>query len=240
MDRKTPAFVTWLLVCGVLSSCGRDSLPERDFERVAHPGPTAAPLLVIGVDGLEWNVILAMLRDGSLPHLDRLMRQGVYGRLNTLRTPKSPIVWTSVATGKIPAKHGILDFTRRDNEGNRQLYNNGDRKTKAVWNTFDLRRRSIREPAQDIGGAGELYLLFSDLLLQCPYTVLKKEHWIRRAISRELRRQQARTENESGRFLPYDEEYDPPAESTEPKHEVLRKLLCPGSAGTGERRSAVV
>mgnify|MGYP001444098931 CR=1 FL=1 len=134
MDRKTTAFVIWLLVCCVLSSCGRDSLPERDFERVAHPGPTAAPLLVIGVDGLEWNVILAMLRDGSLPHLARFMRQGVYGRLNTLRTPQSPVVWASVATGKIPDKHGILGFTRRNNEGNRQLYNNGDRKTKAVWN----------------------------------------------------------------------------------------------------------
>ncbi len=134
MDPKTPAFVTWLLVCCVLSSCGRDSLPERDFERVVHSGPTAAPLLIIGVDGLEWSVILAMLRDGSLPHLARFMRQGVYGRLNTLRNPRSPIVWTSVATGKIPAKHGIAAFTRRDDEGNQRLYNNGDRKTKAVWN----------------------------------------------------------------------------------------------------------
>ena len=134
MDRKTAASAALLLICCVLSSCRRDSLPEHEFERVAHPGPTAAPLLVIGVDGLEWNVILAMLRDGSLPHLARLMRQGVYGRLNTLRNPTSPVVWTSVATGKIPTKHGITDFTRWDDEGNRQLYNNGDRKTKALWN----------------------------------------------------------------------------------------------------------
>ena len=134
MYRKTAASVALLLICCVLSSCHRDSLPEHDFERVAYPGPTAAPLLVIGVDGLEWNVILTMLRDGSLPHLARLMRQGVYGRLNTLRNPESPIVWTSVATGKIPAKHGIVAFTRRDEKGNRQLYSNGDRKTKALWN----------------------------------------------------------------------------------------------------------
>ncbi len=123
-----------LLVLCVLSSCRRGVLPENDFERVAHPGPTAAPLLVIGVDGFEWDVILTMLRDGSLPNLARIMRQGIYGRLNTLRNPESPVVWTSVATGKIPARHGIHDFTRRDNEGKRQLYNNGDRKTKALWN----------------------------------------------------------------------------------------------------------
>ena len=142
MYRQTTASVTLLLVSCVFSSCRRDSLPEHDFERVAHPGPTAAPLLVIGVDGLEWNVILTMLRDGSLPNLARLMRQGVYGRLNTLLNPESPIVWTSVATGKIPAKHGIVAFTRRDGKGNRQLYSNGDRKTKALWNILsDYRQR---------------------------------------------------------------------------------------------------
>ena len=142
MYRQTTASVTLLLVSCVFSSCRRDSLPEHDFERVAHPGPTAAPLLVIGVDGLEWNVILTMLRDGSLPNLARLMRQGVYGRLNTLLNPESPIVWTSVATGKIPAKHGIVAFTRRDEKGNRQLYSNGDRKTKALWNILsDYRQR---------------------------------------------------------------------------------------------------
>ena len=131
---KTTASVTVLLVLCVFSSCCQAVLPENDFEGVAHPGPTAAPLLVIGVDGLEWDVILTMLPDGSLPNLARIMRQGIYGRLNTLRNPGSPVVWTSVATGKIPAKHGIVDFTRRDDDGKWRLYNNGDRKTKALWN----------------------------------------------------------------------------------------------------------
>ena len=136
MYRKTAVSVTLLLVLCVVSSCRRDIGPEDEFAKVAHPGPSAAPLLLIGVDGLEWSVVLTMLRADSLPHLGRLMRQGVYGQLNTLRDPLSPVVWTSVATGKIPAKHGIVAFTRQDNEGEQQLYNNGDRKTKALWNIF--------------------------------------------------------------------------------------------------------
>ena len=159
MYRQTTAFVTLLLVLCVFSSCRRDTLSEDDFGSVAHPGPTAAPLLVIGVDGLEWNVILTMLRAGSLPNLARLMRQGIYGRLNTLRNPSSPLVWTSVATGKIPAKHGIVAFTRQDDEGNRQLYNNGDRKTKALWNILsDYGKRVavigwwMTYPAEEING----------------------------------------------------------------------------------------
>ncbi len=159
MNRKTTAFVALLLVLCVLSSCRRGVLPENDFERVAHPGPTVAPLLVIGVDGLEWNVVLTMLREGSLPNLAQLMRQGIYGQLKTLRNPDSPAVWTSVATGKIPAKHGIVAFTRRDDEGNRQLYNNGDRKTKALWNILsDYRKRVavigwwMTYPVEEING----------------------------------------------------------------------------------------
>ena len=134
MHCKTTASVALLLALCVFSSCRWNTFPENNFERVAHPGPTAAPLLVIGVDGLEWDVILTMLPDGSLPNLARLMRRRIFGQLETLRNPSSPVVWTSMATGKILIKHRILDFIRRDDEGKRQLYTNGDRKTKALWN----------------------------------------------------------------------------------------------------------
>ena len=101
MYRKTAAAVTLLLVSCVFSSCRRDILSEHDFERVAHPGPTAAPLLLIGVDGLEWNVILTMLRDGS-------------------QTPSTPATPPYSGTGApAPTKGIIIMPTRAQTKANR-------------------------------------------------------------------------------------------------------------------------
>jgi predicted AlkP superfamily phosphohydrolase/phosphomutase len=97
------------------------------------------PVLLIGLDGLEWNVLLPLVRQGKLPHLADLMRRGVFGELRTTRPTLSPIIWTSIATGKTRDQHGIRGFTR-GLEG--RLFHNRDRRTKAVWNVLsDYGRR---------------------------------------------------------------------------------------------------
>lgn len=92
------------------------------------------PVVVVGVDGLEWDVVLPLIREGRMPTLEGLMRRGTFGQLTTLAPAKSPVVWTTVVTGKQPAKHGILDFTRLVESGDRVLYTSADRTTKALWN----------------------------------------------------------------------------------------------------------
>ncbi len=96
--------------------------------------PAEEPVVVIGVDGLEWDVALPLIRQGRLPTLERLMCQGTFGILSTRAPAKSPVIWTTVVTGKNPSKHGILDFTRLEADGERVLYSSTDRRTKAVWN----------------------------------------------------------------------------------------------------------
>lgn len=89
----------------------------------------------MGVDGLEWNVMLPMLREGRLPTFARLIERGRYGLLESLIPTESPVIWTSVATGKRPSEHGILGFAHRDPQDPRRLvlYDNRDRKTVALW-----------------------------------------------------------------------------------------------------------
>jgi predicted AlkP superfamily phosphohydrolase/phosphomutase len=46
----------------------------------------------------------------------------------------SPIIWTSIATGKRAAKHGIRGWVREGEDGNPRLYTSGDRRGAALWN----------------------------------------------------------------------------------------------------------
>jgi predicted AlkP superfamily phosphohydrolase/phosphomutase len=46
--------------------------------------------------------------------LARLVESGVSGNLTTLEPQLSPILWTSIATGKMAYHRGVLSFTEVD------------------------------------------------------------------------------------------------------------------------------
>ena len=96
---------------------------------------TPRKVLLVGWDAADWRVIEPMLAAGELPHLSRLINSGVRGNMATLYPPLSPILWTSIATGKRSFKHGIHGFTEPDpyTRGVRPI-TNLSRKTKALWN----------------------------------------------------------------------------------------------------------
>ena len=97
--------------------------------------PLAAKVLLIGWDAADWKVIRPLMEAGHMPTLQNMMQNGAHGRLATLEPPLSPILWTSIATGKLPYKHGIHGFTepKPDGSGVRPI-TNLNRKTKAFWN----------------------------------------------------------------------------------------------------------
>jgi predicted AlkP superfamily phosphohydrolase/phosphomutase len=82
----------------------------------------ADPLTVLFcVDGATLEVIDELRSERRLPTLERLIRDGAFGRMQSLATRRimnektrrwyaSPILWTTIATGKVPEKHGIRDF----------------------------------------------------------------------------------------------------------------------------------
>ncbi len=74
-----------------------------------------------------------------MPNTQRLVEHGVIGNISTLQPPLSPMLWTSIATGKRPYKHGILGFTEPtpDGSGIRPI-SNAARRTRAIWNILQL------------------------------------------------------------------------------------------------------
>lgn len=118
-------------------------------------------LLLVAVDGLEWSVVLPLVRDGRMPELERLMREGVFGKLETLVPASSPVIWTSIATGKKPEKHGIVKWGTTDEKSTDgfRLFDSTDRKTKTFWNVLsDFGRRVhvvgwfVTHPVETVNG----------------------------------------------------------------------------------------
>ena len=69
---------------------------------------------LIGLDGADWELIDPLIARGRLPHLARLKAGGAWGPLRSMDPMLSPLLWTTVATGKPPEQHGIIDFLVRD------------------------------------------------------------------------------------------------------------------------------
>jgi predicted AlkP superfamily phosphohydrolase/phosphomutase/tetratricopeptide (TPR) repeat protein len=97
--------------------------------------PTGRKVVIIGLDGADWDFILPMIQKGQLPNLARLRAEGSYGRIRTNQPPLSPLLWTTVATGKSPDVHGINDFLVLDPKtGQMRPISSDFRKVKAIWN----------------------------------------------------------------------------------------------------------
>ena len=94
-------------------------------------------LLLIGWDAADWDIIWPLISQGKMPALKKLMANGVYGNMSTMSPPYSPMLWTSVVTGKTPDKHGILGFIEVTPDATTvRPVTTTSRKTRALWNIF--------------------------------------------------------------------------------------------------------
>ncbi len=101
------------------------------------PKPLDTKILFIGLDGADWDILNPLMEAGRLPHLKALKDNGSSGRLLTVMPSLSPIIWSSIATGKKPEKHGIMDFLAIDERtGKKVPITSNLRKAKALWNIF--------------------------------------------------------------------------------------------------------
>jgi len=95
-------------------------------------------VLLIGWDAADWKVIRPLMDAGKMPNVRRLVENGATGRIATLHPPLSPMLWTSIATGKRPFKHGIHGFSEPTPDGRGvQPVTNLSRKSKALWNILN-------------------------------------------------------------------------------------------------------
>ncbi len=91
-------------------------------------------VLVIGLDGVTFDLLGPWIESGELPNLRRLMRQGAWGRLRTTLPPISSSSWSSFLTGVNPGKHGLVDFVYPSEDSYKvSIINATSRRTRALW-----------------------------------------------------------------------------------------------------------
>lgn len=76
--------------------------------------PLEREIVVIGVDSFDWDLVDPLIEQGRMPNMERLVARGTRANLRTIRPILSPVIWTSVATGMRPSRHGIADFVVTD------------------------------------------------------------------------------------------------------------------------------
>ncbi len=122
--------------------------------------PTTSKVLLVGWNAAGWDVITPLLDGGELPNLAGLIKTGAMGGMTSSRPLMEPMVYTSVATGKYPSKHGIF--------GTHEVYDHGrsvrpitsqSRRAKAFWEVLSQKGVSCNvvhfptpEPAEQTNG----------------------------------------------------------------------------------------
>jgi predicted AlkP superfamily phosphohydrolase/phosphomutase len=92
-------------------------------------------VLVIGLDGVTFDLIGPWIEAGELPNLKRLMEQGAHGKLRTTLPPISSSSWSSFVTGVNPGKHGLVDFVYPGGNSYKvSMVDATSRQTRALWN----------------------------------------------------------------------------------------------------------
>jgi predicted AlkP superfamily phosphohydrolase/phosphomutase len=73
----------------------------------------AAPrphVVVVGVNGMELDVIRPLILKGDMPNLEHVVNNGTYGKLRTVSAPNCPRVYSTIFTSTQPDEHGVTGF----------------------------------------------------------------------------------------------------------------------------------
>jgi tetratricopeptide (TPR) repeat protein len=142
--------ITLLPLIAWLVACRQPPLPTPGpgdppiVPEIARAAPEGRPVLFVGLDGADWQLLDTYMQEGRMPNLAALAREGRTGVLTTIQPPLSPLVWTTEMTGVSPLEHGILDFTRfHPKTGEREPIPRDERRVPAVWNMASAAGRSV-------------------------------------------------------------------------------------------------
>jgi len=70
-------------------------------------------VFVVGIDALNPNLPLKLVKDGKLPNFKRLMEMGGFSKALSALPAQTPENWTPIATRASPGTHGITTWGRR-------------------------------------------------------------------------------------------------------------------------------
>ncbi|HKD11545.1 MAG TPA: alkaline phosphatase family protein [Thermoanaerobaculia bacterium] len=170
-ERRASAFLLLLLL---FSGCRRPAeqppgpLPHAasavEDEDVATRPPRAAsaahPVIWLGMDALDWELLDRLANEGRMPNWKRLTSEGYSADLASFAPILSPILWTTAATGVGPDLHRVLDFQEVDPKTGQKAPISGlSRGVPAVWNLASAAGHNIgivgwwaTHPAEEVRG----------------------------------------------------------------------------------------
>jgi len=91
----------------MLSVCSLMAVP---LHSQAQDRPRKPRVIVVGVNGAEWDIIRPLLVRGEMPNLARVIARGVSGKLRTVSAPNCPKVYSVLETSTPPEENGITGF----------------------------------------------------------------------------------------------------------------------------------
>jgi predicted AlkP superfamily phosphohydrolase/phosphomutase/Flp pilus assembly protein TadD len=165
----------WSAALALLVSCGpgaeqKAAAPEAvsaapvesddPATRVRRPEGHFRPVIWLGLDGLDWELLDRLSREGRMPNWKRLVAEGASANLTSFMPILSPIVWTTAATGVGPDIHRVLDFQEVDPKTGEKVPISGrSRAVPAVWNLASVAGRTVgvvgwwaTHPAEEVNG----------------------------------------------------------------------------------------
>jgi predicted AlkP superfamily phosphohydrolase/phosphomutase len=80
----------------------------------AGGGRYAKSVVILGIDGMDPNLVQHYIHMGLMPNIAKLALNGSFSPLGTSVPPQSPVAWSNFITGQDPGVHGIFDFIHRD------------------------------------------------------------------------------------------------------------------------------
>ncbi|MEE8367424.1 MAG: alkaline phosphatase family protein [Thermoanaerobaculia bacterium] len=128
MHSRRPAVLVLGAFCAALTLGSQPTL--------ASTASVESPkVLFVGIDGATWKVIGPLIEQGDLPTLARLIKEGAYASsFDTLKEgTASPLIWTTIVTGRTPKDHGIESFVTVLPNGTKIPVTSSSRKARAIW-----------------------------------------------------------------------------------------------------------
>src|SRR5579872_4578909 len=102
-------------------------------------------LFLLGLDGSPLPLLRRLMAAGDLPNLARVFERGTSVEMDSSLPDVSAVAWTSINTGKNPAKHGIYGFVdRKPGTNAMEIMTANHVRAKTIWELVsDAGRRAI-------------------------------------------------------------------------------------------------
>jgi predicted AlkP superfamily phosphohydrolase/phosphomutase len=110
----TAPFRKRLQLACLLALCATGPILFLSCRHTHSRGVASRKLIILGIDGLDPDLLAKFMAEGKMPNFARLAEQGSFRRLTTSIPPQSPVAWSNLITGMNAGGHGIFDFIHRD------------------------------------------------------------------------------------------------------------------------------